>query len=123
MKIFALLTLILSLLSTTSLHSEEKSRPCKGDVEKFCKDAKFGGVIKCLKEHDAELSPECKAKGEEMKAAIKGAKDDCAADAEKFCKDVKKGGGRIIKCLKEHEAQLSEECKAHSHRGGRGGKG
>lgn len=35
----------------------------------------------------------------------------CKADQEKFCKDVKPGEGRIIKCMKEHEASLSAECK------------
>jgi hypothetical protein len=35
----------------------------------------------------------------------------CKADADKFCKDVQPGGGRIIACLKQHEADLSEGCK------------
>ena len=37
----------------------------------------------------------------------------CKADMEKFCKDVKPGEGRIIECLKTHEADLSKECKEH----------
>lgn len=37
----------------------------------------------------------------------------CAADREKFCSGVEKGGGQIVKCLKDNEAQLSAECKAH----------
>lgn len=36
----------------------------------------------------------------------------CRADAEKFCKDIKPGDGRLIDCLKKHEAELSVECKA-----------
>ena len=95
--------------------AEENSRPCKGDVEKFCKDAKIGGVAKCLKEHEAELSPECKAKGEKIRSAVQEAKNDCEGDSQKFCKGIKEGGGRIIRCLKEHEAELSEACKAHAH--------
>jgi len=35
----------------------------------------------------------------------------CREDAERLCKDVKPGGGQIWKCLKEHEAQLSQSCK------------
>lgn len=35
----------------------------------------------------------------------------CKADVEKFCKEVKPGEGRIIRCLKENESQLSGECK------------
>ena len=35
----------------------------------------------------------------------------CKADIEKFCQDVKPGGGAVMKCLKEHQAELSEPCK------------
>jgi len=45
-----------------------------------------------------------------MEARTEG-RGPCAADIEKFCKDVQPGGGRIIKCLKEHEVQLSAGCK------------
>jgi len=36
----------------------------------------------------------------------------CADDVQKFCADVKGGGGRFLKCLKAHEADLSAACKA-----------
>ncbi len=35
----------------------------------------------------------------------------CAGDVQKFCKDVQPGGGRIARCLKEHESDLSPACK------------
>jgi hypothetical protein len=35
----------------------------------------------------------------------------CKSDVAKFCAGVKAGGGRIIACLKEHEAELGESCK------------
>src|SRR5262245_11275439 len=35
----------------------------------------------------------------------------CKADVDKFCAQVKPGGGRIVQCLKQNEAQLSESCK------------
>ena len=37
----------------------------------------------------------------------------CAADIEKFCAKVPIGSGRVQKCLKEHEKELSPECAAH----------
>lgn len=40
--------------------------------------------------------------------------DHCKKDVEKFCASIKPGGGRTHKCLKENEAQLSEECKRAS---------
>jgi hypothetical protein len=42
----------------------------------------------------------------------KETKKACKADYKKHCKKVKKGGGRIITCLREHDAELSAGCKA-----------
>jgi hypothetical protein len=35
----------------------------------------------------------------------------CADDLQKFCKDVQPGAGRMARCLKEHENDLSLACK------------
>ena len=45
----------------------------------------------------------------------------CAADVERLCKDTKAGRGHVHACLKAHEADLSDGCKAalqeaHAHR-------
>jgi len=37
----------------------------------------------------------------------------CAEDAAKYCKDVQPGGGRMARCMKEHENDLSAACKEH----------
>lgn len=37
----------------------------------------------------------------------------CSDDAAKFCKDVQPGGGRMARCLKQHEQELSPACKQH----------
>jgi hypothetical protein len=36
----------------------------------------------------------------------------CAADVERLCKDAKAGRGHVHACLKAHEADLSDGCKA-----------
>ena len=36
----------------------------------------------------------------------------CAADADRFCKDAKAGHGHVRECLKAHQADLSDGCKA-----------
>jgi len=35
----------------------------------------------------------------------------CKANREQYCGDVKPGKGRIIKCLKAHENDLTPACK------------
>lgn len=37
----------------------------------------------------------------------------CAEDAAKLCKGVQAGEGRVAKCMKEHENELSAACKAN----------
>jgi Cysteine rich repeat len=37
--------------------------------------------------------------------------DVCKADVQKFCKDVQPGGGKVAKCLAQHDADLSAPCK------------
>jgi hypothetical protein len=93
--------------------SAQTKNPCADDVQKFCKDVKPGGgrLAKCMKEHEKDLSPQCKASIEETRAKAKEAHEACADDVQKFCKDVKPGGGRIVKCLKQNEKELSAECR------------
>jgi hypothetical protein len=40
------------------------------------------------------------------------AKGECKEDKQKFCKDTIKAKGDVGACLKQHEAELSEACKA-----------
>ncbi len=37
----------------------------------------------------------------------------CTGDIAKFCGNVKPGEGRMARCLKKNEAQLSPVCKMH----------
>ena len=40
----------------------------------------------------------------------------CAEDTAKLCKDIRPGEGRLVKCLRAHDAELSEACKASVQR-------
>ncbi len=103
--------ILLSLLTAAGGNAEG---PCADDVAKFCKEAQKtrGGIAKCLKEHADELSPACREKIGEAKKKIRDFAEACKADLSAFCKDVKPGGGRLLQCLKQHESELSPECKA-----------
>lgn len=108
--------LILCVLSLPLVGMEvraEDARSCADDIAKFCKNVQPGGgrIAKCLKEHEHELSGACKAHLADVKKKVKEAFQACQDDVSQFCKDVKPGGGRIVNCLKEHEAELSAECK------------
>ena len=43
--------------------------------------------------------------------AFADVRDACRQDKESFCKSVERGQGRIAKCMAEHRAQLSPNCK------------
>jgi Spy/CpxP family protein refolding chaperone len=44
-------------------------------------------------------------------AQARKAPGPCAEDAKKFCGDQKPGGGRIARCMKSHESELSPACQ------------
>jgi len=35
----------------------------------------------------------------------------CKDDMKRLCNGAKPGGGRVLQCLKQHEAELSPPCK------------
>lgn len=110
--VLALAVLCLSLCLGTDVSAKDMG-PCAGDVEKFCKGVEAGGgrVSKCLKEHENELSAACKEKTAEVRKKMKEMHQACEDDVTKFCKDVEAGHAGIKKCLKEHESELSAECR------------
>jgi hypothetical protein len=63
-----------------------------------------------LKSHEAELSESCRGKISELHGIIKGCEQACSGDIAQFCKEVQPGEGRIIKCLREREKELSPSC-------------
>jgi hypothetical protein len=112
------LCIIVSLLFVvlgSNFHAyAQESLLCADDIEKYCKDIKPGGgrLLNCLKAHEAELSASCRGKISELRGIIKDCEQACSADIAQFCKEVQPGGGRIIRCLREHEKELSPSCSA-----------
>ena len=87
---------------------------CADDIEKYCKEIKLGGgrLLNCLKSHETELSESCQKKISELQGIIKDCEQACSGDITQFCKEVQPGGGRIIKCLREHDKEISSSCSA-----------
>lgn len=93
---------------------QRRDGPCAADARKFCGDVQpgQGRIGKCMKAHEAELSPACQ---EGMKARAEKAekvREDCKPDVEKFCKGIAPGGGRILSCLRARQAELAPACAA-----------
>lgn len=116
MMIKTTLILFVSVFALSLSMASPDHEACKADREKFCKGLTMGhGLLRCMKKNEAQLSTECKEWVTNRKEHAREAHEACKADVEKFCKDTKPGAGRVIKCLKEHEAELSSECKAMEH--------
>ena len=113
-----ILFIIVSLLQVVLYSSynayAQEQLICADDIEKYCKEIKPGGgrILNCLKSHENELSISCKGKIGELNGFIKDCEQACSGDITQFCKEVQPGGGRIIKCLREHDKELSSSCSA-----------
>jgi hypothetical protein len=110
--VFCIGLFFLSLCPGTTVFGES-ARPCSDEIAKFCKDVRPGGghLLTCLEQHENDLSATCRKKIEEVKQRLREAQEACGKDIEKFCKDVKPGAGRIAKCLRGVESELSPACR------------
>jgi len=107
--LFIIVSLFSVVLYSHSHAYAEEALICADDIEKYCKEIKPGGgrLLECLKSHETELSLSCRGKIGELQGIIKGCEQACSGDIAQFCKDVQPGGGRIIKCLRRHDKELS----------------
>lgn len=129
------LTFALALLPWTAAAQEAQPPTgpgrgaCHADVQRLCNAAKGqpGGVGGCLREHLEELSEPCRAQIQERGAQARGAgqrvRQACADELARFCPDAGPGSG-LMRCLRPHESELSEACRAAlPQRGGGRGRG
>ncbi|MGE3348349.1 MAG: cysteine rich repeat-containing protein [Ramlibacter sp.] len=75
---------------------------CRADHKSFCASVKpgGGGVADCLKQHEAELQPACKAQLGTLSA--------CSQQVRQLCASAGQAGLRD--CMKSHAAQLRPVC-------------
>jgi len=100
-----------------TIHTDVKG--CDEDAAQYCPDLPLNSQksFMCMMAYEHKLSDECKLGIAEAALAIKMSAaainysvKACEADADKFCLDVQPGEGRMIRCIKEHEAEVSEAC-------------
>jgi hypothetical protein len=102
----------LLLVSPSAFAQEGPGKACKADREKFCSGMKPGDgqLGACMKQHEAELSPECNAARKGAQEARQNIRMSCKADTEKFCADAPNDHGGVIKCLESHASELGQSC-------------
>ena len=117
----AIVLLAAGFAASAGAQGKKGDGPCAADAKKFCGDVQPGGgrIAKCMKSHEAELSPACRSEIKRVEARVEQVREECNADAKKFCQGIRPGQGRILACLKSHEAELAPACAAEFKRGGK----
>jgi len=113
-RLIRIVLLSLLLLPGVILDAERAySGSCVEDTEKYCKGTVPGGgrVSACLKEHEAELSAECKEEQQTMAWRTRRAPAECADDVVQFCANVRPVDRRIVRCLLQNAKVISNECR------------
>jgi hypothetical protein len=98
---------------------------CARDITKLCSNVPgdAGEVVMCLRTHTAELTPECskalqqkelsgETRRRRRKKSVSAWVNPCMDDIQKLCQGIPAGAGRVAECLTQHQAQLSDSCKA-----------
>jgi hypothetical protein len=81
---------------------------CKGDIDKYCKDAQGWDAKKqCMTQNKAKFTPECQAMIEKHKSFVRPAKG-----RKEILWERKEGKGKGKSCLRDHLNELSSECRS-----------
>jgi len=107
--------LFLSLLFNINISmADEGGKACGVDYKKFCANVKPGDgrIGKCLMQHKDEISQPCRSF---FQQATKNLMNEfvaaCQTDVANNCKGVQSGEGRILNCLRDHNKNISNDCK------------
>ena len=92
------------LLAGTALGASAADAPCRDDARRFCTSVQPGGgrAVACLKAHEADLSPACKAALPTL--------ERCRQEVQTLCGEGKPRALRS--CLRENAGKLSPDCRA-----------
>jgi hypothetical protein len=108
---FGLLLLGLAAVSFPRLATAEEA-PCLADVKKFCAEVSpgAGGIQKCLKQHEAQLSEACRTRVDALLKEAGLTYAACREDIASFCSNVVPGAGRVVDCLNSNKDRLTSQC-------------
>src|SRR5262245_43478623 len=119
-------TLVAALvLASSSPATAAAPAACAQDISKHCSNVPHDSaeLVMCLEMHASELLPECKKALEERRSSsdVRRSRRNpkvvawaapCMEDVQKLCNGIPAGRGRVAECLTQHQAQLSDGCKA-----------
>lgn len=124
-KEIALLTFAFGLLVGTNSMAQESLvehlvKSCETELRSYCSQVTPGDgrLLHCMAAHEDKISGRCQYAFyqaatilEQMATAIAYVASQCETDIETHCSDVAMGEGRILVCLEENEAEVSDVCK------------
>jgi hypothetical protein len=118
MRLWKAMALVAPLAAALSLapepaHAQRGAGPCREDIQKFCANVQPGAgrFRDCLQQHEKDLTPACQQHLTQMKAKAATWKQACEGDAQKYCSGISPTRGRLVRCLREHQKELSQPCK------------
>jgi hypothetical protein len=90
------------------LLAQAADHPCVADAKRLCPGVQpgQGRIAACLKEHQSDMSPACKARIAEFREGAQS----CQADVQKLCPGTKPGKERSA-CMRQHKDEVSPECR------------
>jgi hypothetical protein len=128
-RVFFVMTLAVGLLCTGWAFGIDAfaadRNPCSEDVAQFCGSVSPGpagmiALMDCLEQHENELPDACRdfeavmgGPRMERREAVRGIRQfrqNCIDDMARFCKDAGPMEGGMMKCLSDHENELSLPC-------------
>jgi hypothetical protein len=98
---------------------------CARDIATYCSNVphETSERVICLQAHASQLTAECRealkqkqstgdSRRSKSKKAVQPWVSPCMNDIRALCQGIPAGPGRVAECLTQHQAQLSEPCKA-----------
>lgn len=98
---------------------EHLVKACETDIKSYCSQVTPGNgrMLHCMAAHEDKISGRCQYAFyqaatilEQLATAVAYVASQCATDIETHCSDVAMGEGRILACLEENKAAVSDAC-------------
>jgi hypothetical protein len=106
----SLCAVALLLAFSPAVHAEEDA--CSTEVARLCPQSR-GDLLMlgCLRANEQAFRKVCRGNLEKVLDKARSMASACDGDVQRHCKDVEPGDGRVARCLKDKEHQLSQSCQ------------